>query len=137
MANAEFMGSIFIGTWVTSDGTTGIDTDSRNFTYTETVDLIDATAGADTGKRNLVSFVDSSVTCEMLDQNNNGSSVYAQFAAGKVGTLTWAPAGTAAGKIKHTLPAICMGYTIAVPFKDVVTITVNWAQSAVQTLGTY
>ena len=137
MANNEYVGSIFIGSWVTSTGTTVISTDSRNFTYTPTIDLIDATAGADTGKRNLASFLDSTMACEMLDQSDNGSAVYAEYAAGKVGTMIWGNQGTATGKIKHTQPAICMGAVIGVPYKDVVTLSVSWKQTAAETLGTY
>jgi len=137
MANNEYVGSSLYATWTTSSGTTTLSTDSRNFTYTPTIDLIDATAGADTGKKNIASFVDSSVACEMLNQSDSGSTVYAEFAAGKVGTLVWAPAGTATGKIKHTLPAICMGAVEATPFKDVVTLSASWKQTAAETLGTY
>src|SRR5512139_1519598 len=108
MAN-EFVGSSFIGTWITSDGTTTFSTDLRTFTYTPSINFVDATAGADTAIQRVASYKDSTVSADMLLLNSVASADLAQYDVGKIGTMTWGEAGTAAGKIKSVLPAICQG----------------------------
>jgi len=136
MAN-EFVGSSLIGTWTTSDGTTTVTTDARNFSYTPSIAFVDATAGADTAIQRIKSFRDSSVSLDMLMVDNIASATLAQYEEGKVGTLVWGEAGTAAGKIKSTLPAICQGATRTSPYNDVVTMSVSWLGNGAITIGTF
>jgi hypothetical protein len=136
MAN-EFVGSSFIGTWTTSTGTTTFSTDQRNFNYTPSVAFVDATAGADTAVQRIESFHDSTVTMDQLLLNNVASALLAEYTEGKVGTLVWGEAGTAAGKIKSTLPAICQGGARTSPYNDVVTLSVGWLGNGLLALGTF
>ena len=136
MAN-EFVGSTFYGQWITATGTTVLNTDFRNFTYTPSVGFVDATAGADTATQRIQSFRDGAVTCEMLMLDNMGTGVPVQFVEGGLGTLIWGEAGTAAGKPKVTLPAISQGMTRTTPFNDVVTLSVGWLQNGPRVDGTY
>lgn len=136
MAN-EFVGSSFIGSWVTSDGTTTFSTDLRTFTYTPSINFVDATAGADTAIQRIASYKDSTVAAEILMLSTAGSADLSQYDAGKIGTLTWGEAGTAAGKIKSTLSAISQGATRNSPYNDVVTLSIGWLGNGALTLGTF
>jgi hypothetical protein len=51
--------------------------------------------------------------------------------------LTVGIEGTAATKVKWTIPAISLGCPVAVPYNDVVTISPSWQQNGVRTEGTY
>ena len=136
MAN-EFVGSSLVGTWTTSTGTTTFTTDARNFTFTPTVAFVDATAGADTAIQRIQSFKDSTVTTDILMTDNIGSATMVEYTEGKIGTLVWGEAGTAGGKLKTTLPAICQGANRAVPYNDVVTLSISWMGNGAYTIGTY
>jgi succinyl-CoA synthetase alpha subunit len=136
MAN-EFVGSALIATWVTTSATIQLDTDARNFNYSPTIAFIDATAGADQNVQRVNSFKDGQITCDMLMLNNVASATIAAFDEGTGGSVIFAPAGTAAGKLKYTVPSICMGVTQSVPYNDVVTMSVTWQQNGVRALGTY
>src|SRR3990172_9756814 len=128
MANNEFVGSSLWVQWVSAApaGTVQLDTEFRTFTYTPSISFIDATAGADTAARRIVSFKDGAVSYSALMQNDMGSAPIALLVEGVIGTLTWGEAGTAAGKPKVTLPAISQGMTRTAPYNDVVSISVNW-----------
>jgi len=136
MAN-EFVGSALIATWTTASATIQLDTDARNFNYTPSIAFIDATAGADQNMQRVNSFKDGQITCDMLMLNSIASATVAAFDEGTNGTVIFAPAGSAAGKLKYTVPAICMGCTQAVPYNDVVTMSVTFQQNGVRVLGTY
>lgn len=136
MAN-EFAGSSLVVTWTTSSGTTTLSTDFRNFVYTPSVAFIDSTAGADTAVQRIQSFKDGSVTLDMLMLDNMGTAYTAELAEGKIGTLTWGEAGTAAGSPRVALPAISQGATRTSPYNDVVTMSVNWLQNGARTDGTF
>jgi hypothetical protein len=136
MAN-EFVGSAFYGIWTTATGTTTLNTDYRNFSYTPSISFVDCTAGADTATQRIQSFKDGAVTCDMLMLDNMGTAVPTQLAEGMVGTLIWGESGTAGGKTKVTLPAISQGITRTSPYNDVVTITASWLQNGPRVDGTY
>jgi hypothetical protein len=136
MAN-EFVGSSLIATWTTSTGTTTVTTDSRNFNFTPTISFVDATAGADAAIQRIQSFKDSTVTLDTLMLDNMASATIVEYAEGKIGTLVWGEAGTAAGKLKTTLPAICQGAARSSPYNDVVTLSIGWLGNGSYTIGTY
>src|SRR5512139_1601141 len=116
MADNEFLGSSLYATWTTSSGTTTLNTEFRNFTYRPSIDIIDATAGADSNRRRITYLKDGQVTVTQLMQNDLGSATMAQLAEGMSGTLLWAEVGTATGKPKHTMAAICLGSSYTTPY---------------------
>ena len=137
MANNEFVGSILYAQWVWASGTVQLETESRNFTYTDSGETVDATAGADAARRTLNSFDTGQVVSSFLLQSDMGTTTFAAFARGNVGTLIWGEAGTAATKPKTTLPARVDSATRSVPYNDVVSMDVTWMQNAAVTRGTY
>ena len=136
MAN-EFVGSSLYAQWITTSATVSMHTDARNFNYSPTISFIDATAGADQNMQRVNSFKDGQITCDMLMLSNMASADYAAFDEGTGGSVVWGPAGTAAGKLKYTVPAISMGLTQAAPYNDVTTISATFQQNGVRVLGTY
>lgn len=135
MADNEFLGSAFAGTWIgynsggTAIGTTVLATDFRNFNYSPSIDIIDATAGADSNRRRITYLKDGQVTCTMVLQYDIGTVQMNNLAEGVSGTLVWGEGGTATGRPKHTMPAICLGASYATPYNDVVSISVTWQQN--------
>ncbi len=133
MADNEFVGSALYAQWITSSSTVTLQTDFRNFTYTPSVDLVDATAGADVVKKNIVSFKGGAITCSQVMQSDLGTTTMAALAEGVSGTMTWGEAGTAVGKPKHTAGFLCTGTTYSTPYNDIVTLDTNWSQNSART----
>ena len=73
MADNEFAGSALYAEWITTDSTVVISTEFRNFSFTDSGESIDATAGADVYRRTLDSFQTCSVTASWLMQSTQGS----------------------------------------------------------------
>jgi hypothetical protein len=137
MANNEFIGSSLWAQWVSSGGTVQLDTEYRNFQYTPSLDTVDVTAGADSGKRWINSFKSGNAKITMMMQNDMGTAWPALCAEGIMGTLTWGEAGTAAGKAKVTLPSMCLGMTRTIVYNDAVSVEINWVQNGGRTDGTF
>lgn len=136
MAN-EFGGTALYATWIWSGGTVVLNTDYRNFSYTPSIEFMNANAGADVAPVRLPYMKDGAVTCEILMLSNMGTAVIAAYAEGNVGTLIWGEAGTATGAPKVTLPAISQGATRNSPYSDVVTMTLSWLQNGTRVDGVY
>jgi hypothetical protein len=133
---AEYSGRNAIGTWVTASGTTTLTGNQRTITYTPTVDLFDATAGADVNKTYVVGQKDGQLAISMLGQTT-GSATLAQFVEGMIGTISnLATEGTAVGSPTKTFPAICLGVTETAPYSDVTTWDISWQQNGARTDGT-
>jgi hypothetical protein len=135
MANNEYVGSASALSWTTTNGTTDLWAEGRNVTYTPSIDLIDATAGADTYKRKLASYKDASLTVANVAQTD-GTLLVAQCPEGQVGTMLYYPAGTAVGREKVTMPAISMGVTRTSPYNDVVTYGLSFSSNGPVVYGT-
>ena len=136
MADNEYLGSVAIISWVYATGTAALNTEFRTWNYTPTIDFVDATAGADTSKRRVPSFKDGSMKLTMLMQSTMASADYSCLDEGTLGTVIYNPAGTAAGKLKITLPAYSQGITITEPYNDIVQLDISWQQNGARVLGT-
>lgn len=100
----------------------------RNVQISQSQETADATAGADS-YRNYVSTVKTvEVTAEavMKDYANGGSALRSLLAVGSEGTLIIGVEGTAAGKPKFGFFARINQADEAVPYNDVVTISLTW-----------
>ena len=117
----EFAGSALVATWTTSTGTTNLQTDFRNVSYTPSLELIDATAGADQYRQSLPSFSGAEFSFAGIFPNT-GTILQAQLKEGMIGTILYQPAGTALGFTKITMPAISMGAAYNQPYNDIVEI---------------
>ena len=132
---ANHSGSAGLCTWTTSDGTTSLNTDFRNFTYNTGIELISTTAGADTDATHIVGVKSGQFAAEMARQAA-GTALEAQLEVGKAGTLTYSPEGTAAGKRLYSIPATVTSYSLAQPYNDIVSISSGWERNGAHTIGT-
>jgi len=106
-------------------GSTELDGDYRRFDVTETMDLVDASAGSDTGTTHVTTLTNGQATLELVDQEG-GTALWAAVANGTGGTLEWAPEGTTATNPKYTVYAIVSERSRSIGYNDVVTLTVNF-----------
>lgn len=133
---SSYAGSSLVVTWTTSAATTTLTGNHRNFTYTPSMEFIEETAGADVTKLYLASVKDGSASFEAVLESGTaagGTLNYATCTEAQVGTLKWQPEGTAVPKPYSEIPAICQGAAYAYPYRDIVSITVNWQQNGART----
>ena len=117
-------------------GSTVLSSDFRSFDTDESMDLADATAGADTYKNWLSTVADGSATCQLVDQAG-GSALWTAIAPGTSGTLEWGEEGTTSTKPKHTVNAVVKGRTKSRPYADVVVLNVSFQFKAAPTDSVY
>jgi ABC-type sulfate transport system substrate-binding protein len=133
---AEYAGSAMVLRWVTTAGTVLLNTDFRTFAWTPSLNWIDATAGADTYEVLLPSYgVGAEIPVTLVAQTQ-GTTLIASLARQTAGSLVYYPAGTSTGNVYYTIPATSAGPQWSQSYNDVVTITANFRQSSVETLGT-
>ncbi len=137
---SEYSGSALVVTWTTPTGTTILSGNQRSFSYTPSINLIDATSGSDANKNYITGVKDGSAAFEALLQAGSGTGGTASYSIecveGKSGTLQWQPEGTATSKPKYSMPAICMGASYSYPYEDVVTVSVPFQQNGARVDGT-
>jgi len=136
MADNEYLGSAAVVKWITSGGTLTLQTEYRVWNYTPTIELVDATAGADGNRRRINSFKDGSARLTMLDQTSAALAEATALVEGQIGTITYQPSGTAVGRLIKTIPAISQGMTYNSPYADVVSIDIAWQQNGTRVDGT-
>lgn len=112
---------------------TAIHADFREFSASEEIDLVDASAGADVAKTYLTALEDGTASLTLLDQTGGtaATAMWQLMDKGTSGTLIWAPEGTATGKPKHTVVAIVSSRERKVPYDDVVELTFEFQFSGV------
>lgn len=101
---------------------TNISSTRRTLDMTHNMEKADSTAGADQ-YRNFVStvkMIEASAEILSLTHATGGSAQVAALQAGALGTLIWAPEGTATGKPKWGFYAMLEEISPAYPFDDVV-----------------
>lgn len=120
MAN-EYVGNTLYVTF----GGTEISSRFRSFDENVEVGMIDASAGADTGRSYISNLEDGGASMEFLHEAG-GTAIWAALAPGTEGTLIWGPEGTTSTKPKHTVNAIVQSRRRNIIFDDVVKISVEW-----------
>jgi len=113
-------------------GGTDLSGDFRTLEVTESIDIVDASAGSDTHKEKLTGQEDWTATLTILD-TTDGSTIWEAVDKGTEGTLTWYPQGTASGKPKHYGKCIVSERSRNFPYNDVVEITVTFEGNGVVT----
>jgi hypothetical protein len=124
MAN-EFVGSALVASWTTASGTTSLQTDFRNVVFTPSLELVDATAGADTYRQSLPSFAGAGFSFSGIFPST-GTTLMAQLKEGMIGTIVYHPAGSAVSTPKVTIPAISLGAVYNQPYNDIVEVSCSF-----------
>lgn len=117
-------GPTMVANWVTSSGTTTLAPDYRTLSIKTTVDVIDATAGADTSRVKMFGMQDITVDMAQVLQAGGTANV-AALATGTQGTLTVQPEGTATGKSKFVVPAFVTS-SYEFPYNDIATVALTF-----------
>jgi len=94
---AHFSGSAL---YVTYRGVV-ITGDQRNFSFGETVEDADVSAGADYGRSFITTLSTVEGALELVDNGIAGSAIYEEM-FNNTGTLVWGPLGTATGNPKYS-----------------------------------
>ncbi len=132
-----FAGSAMYLAWVYPGGTVTLQGDFRTFSWSPSLNWIDATAGADTFEELLPSFgTGADITCTMVMQAG-GTALLAALDRQTAGTLIYGPEGTATGKVKYTIPATSAGPQFSQPYNDVVELTASFRQTGAETRSTF
>lgn len=107
-------------------GSTVLSTDYRAFNPTETGDVVDASAGADTERTYLTTLKDGTATASLVMQTGAGTLVWAAVAPLTDDTLWWAEEGSAAGKQIHCVWAIVTERRKSIAYADLAMVDVTW-----------
>lgn len=127
---AEYIGSAIVVSWIHSAGTATISGNYTTFTWSESVNLVDASAGADANVTRLVGIKDgqASMSAKFVGgTDTGGTATFSTLVAGAVGTLQWQPEGTAGTKPNFSVPAISNGRSFSHPYSDVVVVDCSWS----------
>lgn len=117
-------------------GSTVLSGDFRQFSVSENVDLVDASAGADAARTYLARLEDGTASLRLLDQSD-GTALWDALDKGTSGTLEWAPEGTATGNGRHYAVAIVSSRERSMPYDGVVELSVEFQLSGVVTDTVY
>ena len=107
-------------------GSTVLSTDYRAFSPTETGDVVDASAGADTGRTYLTTLKDGTATASLALQTGAGTLIWNAVAPLTDDTLWWAEEGSSAGKQIHSVWAIVTERRKSMGYADLVMADVTW-----------
>jgi hypothetical protein len=118
----------FYALWLCSSGTVILNTDFRNFVYRSSLDIVNATSGANAVRR-LSHLKDGQIVCNMLLQSDVDIIDMGCLGEGISGTVIWCDNGVSPGYLKHLMPAICMGSSTSSPYSDVMSIETTFQQN--------
>jgi hypothetical protein len=129
---ASYAGSALVIQWINPAGTTTLSGAFRSFSTSPTVDLYEASAGADTHKTYLPGIKDQTIQVTLVQQTG-GSVLLTSLREGTQGTLIVGPEGTVATKVKETYPAIAMGPSLSQPYNNVPELSITFQQNGAPT----
>ena len=127
-----YAGSALVMQWIYSAGTVVLSGNFRTFSTSPSVDLYEATAGADTHKSYLPGVKDQTIQVGLVQQVG-GTVLMLALREGTQGTLVVGPEGTAVTKLKETYPAISMGPNLNQPYNNVPELSVTFQQTGAPT----
>lgn len=124
---AKYTGGDLEVRWIYSGGTVSATTMRRSFETSEAVDDADATSGTQIYRDHLPTFADMTSTLEFLDQDNAaGSTLFEAFVPRTQGTVEWSPNGTETGNEKNISAAYVQDRSRAMPYDDVIAVTISF-----------
>lgn len=132
----SYTGQNLVLQWVWASGTINMNTDYQTATYTPSVELLDDTAGADTARTYIAGLKNGVLAYTGLMQAGSLPAWGSAFPEGQIGTAYLSPEGTAAGKFKQTIPAICQGMVNNFGYQTQVSTAISWQQNGSRTDGT-
>ncbi len=112
--------------FVHSGGTANLTGDQRSLTILREQELADATAGSDAARVVIPTVKKFSARLETHFIGTAGSALYGAVALGAAGTVLYGPAGSAVGKPKGGFPAVVRAQHLAMPFDDVVRLSIEF-----------
>jgi hypothetical protein len=124
-----YAGSALYMAWIYSGGTVVLSGDFRTVNINRTLEIIDATAGADTYREKLHSFGDTEVTWTSVMQAD-GTALQTALAQKTYGTVVVGPEGSATGKPKFQVAAYSVGPTFNIAYNDIVEFSCSWISNA-------
>jgi hypothetical protein len=125
---AEYSGSAFYMTWITTSGTTVLTSDYLKFNYDPSVETKEKTNGADAYKTYLATVKDGKFNITMKMQSK-GTALTNACAEGTEGTAVISPEGTAATYPKYIIPAISLGVKYNSSFDDLPEVSIDFQQN--------
>ena len=128
-------GALGEAAYIAFNGTV-LDTNFRTFSQSESIDLVDQSAGADTAKTYLTSLTDGSAPLTFKYKAGD-TAQWGAVALGAEGTLECGAEGTAAGKPRSYVNAIVSGRTKSMSYNDLIVVDVTFQYSGTVTDGTY
>jgi hypothetical protein len=135
---ASYLGKNASVVWTAATGgTISMAADFRTLNYAPAVDLVEDTAGPDAAKTYVASLLSGQVQFSGVDQSGSMAVWATALLEGRGGTLVIGPEGTATGKQKLTIPAICMGANLTWPYNNICELAVTWTQNGSRTDGVF
>src|SRR5690349_10910822 len=122
--------------WIYPGGTVNFRNDARKADWSPDVETIDTTAGVDTVRSFINSFINATASISLEDQTNSAGTATA-LAPGTKGTLILSPEGTATGKHKILFPSMSKGAKYSFPFDGIAEITCEFVSTGTYTDTTY
>jgi len=110
-------------------GGTVLNTDFRAFGQTETGDVVDASAGADTSRTYLTTLKDGTATATIVIQAAD-TNTWDALVPLTSGTLMWAEEGSGAGTQVHTVWAIVTERRKSMDYADLIVADLSWQFSS-------
>lgn len=110
-------------------GGTVLNTDFRAFNQTETGDVVDQSAGADTGRTYLTTLKDGTATATIVIQAAD-TNTWDALVPLTSGTLMWAEEGSGAGTQVHTVWAMVIERRKSMAYADLIVADLSWQFSS-------
>ena len=116
---------LWLAWYPNSGGAYIVSGDFRSFSYEQSTDDIDASAGNDEYRYHLPSLKDHTASLEVLDSGGTTHTSYG-MSNGESGTLYWGPKGSASGSPLHGIECYISSLSTEYPYDDVVSISVEF-----------
>ena len=100
-----------------------ITADERSLDVSESLDVADTTAGADTSRSHVPTVDSCDFSLEHLYNGTAGTAILAALAIREAGTFTFGPNGTASGQPKFECQATVTGFNMSIPYADAISLS--------------
>jgi hypothetical protein len=133
---ASYNGTALVLNWIWTGGTLGMNTDYRTFSYTPTIEMLEESAGSDAARLYIAGIKSGDLSAGGLMQAGSLPAYGSALIEGAAGTVIFYPEGTANGKYRGTIPAMCGGMNTNMAYQGLTEWAVTWTQNGARTEGT-